>query len=376
MNANRSDAPRPRRTASVLLTGVLSCALTCALAVSQSGCQRQTETQTGDTRPAVQLTRVEPADAFVIRIFTGRVEQTSISPLAFEVSGRVVQIAVLEGASVKRGQVIARIDEEPYKLQLQRANAQYQQLSDNLKRQAVLRKDGILSQAAYEQLSAATDAARAARDMASRDLRNTRLVAPFDGRIARRNIEIQQVVQAGAPAFNLENVGRVDVGVDLPQSIAERLFVDKTLRAEAWLPERPQNRFALVFRERTTQTSPTSAAYRLVFSIEGPQSAMLLPGMALRVQMSDTARQVAQSDNLGYFAIPIAAVSIGADGQRSLWRYDAASGRVHAVPVSVREIRNDDVVVAGAVAEGDRVVAGGSQFMKEGMAVRPMDAPQ
>jgi multidrug efflux pump subunit AcrA (membrane-fusion protein) len=113
-----------------------------------------------------------------------------------------------------------------------------------------------------------------------------------------------------------------------------------------------------------------------VFSIEGPQSAMLLPGMALRVQISDTARQVAQNDNNGYFAIPIAAVSIGADGQRSLWRYDAASGRVHAVPVSVREIRNDDVVVAGSVAKGDRVVAGGSQFMKEGMAVRPVDAPQ
>jgi multidrug efflux system membrane fusion protein len=49
---------------------------------------------------------------------------------------------------------------------------------------------------------------------------------------------------------------------------------------------------------------------------------------------------------------------------------------VHAVPVNVREIRNDDAVVAGPVAQGDRVVAGGSQFMKEGMAVRPLDARQ
>jgi multidrug efflux pump subunit AcrA (membrane-fusion protein) len=82
-----------------------------------------------------------------------------------------------------------------------------------------------------------------------------------------------------------------------------------------------------------------------------------------------------QRDN-NYFAIPMAAVAIGADGQRSLWRYDAASGRVHAVPVNVREVRNDDAVVSGAVADGDRVVAGGSQFMKEGMAVRPMEAAQ
>jgi RND family efflux transporter MFP subunit len=291
------------------------------------------------------------------------------------VSGRVVQIAVLEGASVKRGQLIARIDDEPYKLQLERANAQYQQLSDNLKRQAVLRNEGILSQAAYEQLAASTNAARAARDLANRDLRNARLVAPFDGRLARRNVEIEQTVQAGAPAFNFENLGRVDIGVDLPQSIAERLLVDRTLRAEAWLPERPQTRFPLVFRERTTQTSPTSSGYRLVFSIEGQQSAMLFPGMALRVQISDTARQVAQRDS-AYLAVPMAAVSIGADGQRSLWRYDPAAGRVHAVPVNVREIRNDDAVVAGPVAQGDRVVAGGSQFMKEGMAVRPLDARQ
>lgn len=368
MNAYRIDAPRARR-----LTGVaLTC---CVLALSLSACQRRAETVSGDARPAVQLARVAPADASAIRIFTGRVEQTSISPLAFEVAGRVVQIAVLEGASVKRGQLIARIDDEPYKLQLQRASAQYQQLSDDLKRKAVLRKDGILSQAGYDQLSAATEAARAQRDMANRDLRNTRLVAPFDGRLSRRNVEIQQVVQAGMPAFNFENVGRVDIGVDLPQSIAERLLVDKTLRAEAWLPERPDSRFPLLFRERTTQTTPTSSGYRLVFSVQGTTAAMLFPGMAVRVQISDTARQVVQRDN-NYFAIPIAAVAIGADGQRNLWRYDAASGRVHAVSVSVREVRNDDAVVSGAVADGDRVVAGGSLFMKEGMAVRPMEAPQ
>lgn len=49
----------------------------------------------GGDRPAVQLINVAPADASAIRIFTGRVEQTGISPLALEMAGRAAQIAVL-----------------------------------------------------------------------------------------------------------------------------------------------------------------------------------------------------------------------------------------------------------------------------------------
>lgn len=337
-----------------------------------SACGRQQEVAT-DTGPRmVQLVPVTQQGANELREFTGRVEQTSISPLAFEVSGRVVQIAVLDGARVRKGQLIAQIDPEPYELQLRRADAQYRQLADDLKRKAVLHDENILSGGAFDQLKAAVDVAGVQRDLARRDLRNTRLLAPFDGRIARRTIETQQMVQAGAPVFNLENAERLEVGVELPQNIADSLPLNNTLRAEAWTPDRPDNVFPLTYREHSTQSTPASSSYRLLFSVKQPSQLTLLPGMAMRVRIGATE---APSANPA-LSVPIAALSVAPDGKHRLWRYDVSSSKVHAVPVDVREIRDNSAIVAGDLHVGDKVVGGGSQFVAEGQAVRPLDENQ
>jgi membrane fusion protein, multidrug efflux system len=356
-------AQRPRRRARI--------AAVLALA-ALSACSRQQEAAP-DTGPRmVQLVPVAQQGANELREFTGRVEQTSISPLAFEVSGRVVEIAVLDGGRVRKGQLIARIDPEPYELQVRRAEAQYTQLAADLKRKAVLHDENILSGAAFDQLKAAVDVAGVQRDLARRDLRNTRLIAPFDGRIARRTIETQQMVQAGAPVFNLENAERLEVGVELPQSIAESLPLNNTLHAEAWTPDRPDNVFPLVYREHATQSTAASSSYRLLFSIRQPTQVTLLPGMAMRVRIGATQAPAA---NLA-LSVPIAAVTVAPDGKHRLWRYDPASGKVHAVPVDVREILDNSAIIAGDLQVGDKVVGGGSQFVAEGQAVRPMDENQ
>jgi membrane fusion protein, multidrug efflux system len=337
-----------------------------------SACGRQQEAAT-DTGPRmVQLVPVTQEGANELREFTGRVEQTSISPLAFEVSGRVVQIAVLDGARVRKGQVIARIDPEPFQLVVRRAEAQYAQLAADLKRQTVLHDENILSGGRFDQLKTSLEVAGVQRDLARRDLRNTSLVAPFDGRIARRTIETEQTVQAGAPVFNLENAQRIEIGVELPQSIAESLPLNNSLRAEAWTPDRPDNVFQLAYREHATQTSTAASSYRLLFSVKQPKELTLLPGMAVRVRIG---MNQAPAANLA-LSVPIAALAVTPDGKHRVWRYDAGSSKVHAVPVDLREVRNSTAIVAGDLHAGDKVVGGGSQFVAEGQAVRPLDVNQ
>jgi RND family efflux transporter MFP subunit len=195
------EVKRPARRSQVVIVLAL---------VLLGACGRRQEAVTETGPRMVQLVPVSQQGANELREFSGRVEQTSISPLAFEVSGRVVQIAVLDGARVRKGQLIARVDPEPYELQLRRAEAQHTQLADDLKRKAVLHDENILSSGAFEQLKAAVDVAGVQRDLARRDLRNTRLLAPFDGRLARRSVENEQMVQAGAAVFNLENAERIE----------------------------------------------------------------------------------------------------------------------------------------------------------------------
>jgi membrane fusion protein, multidrug efflux system len=203
-------------------------------------------------------------------------------------------------------------------------------------------------------------------------LRNTSLIAPFDGRIARRTIETEQTVQAGAPVFNLENAQRIEIGVELPQSIAESLPLNNSLRAEAWTPDRPDNVFQLVYREHATQTSIAASSYRLLFSVKQPKELTLLPGMAVRVRIG---MNQAPAANIA-LSVPVAALAVTPDGKHRVWRYDAGSSKVHAVPVDLREVRNTAAIVAGDLHAGDKVVGGGSQFVAEGQAVRPLDVNQ
>ena len=180
------------------------------------------------------------------------------------------------------------------------------------------------------------------------------------------------MVQAGTPVFNLENAERIEIGVELPQSIAESLPLNNSLRAEAWTPDRPDNVLQLVYREHATQTSVAASSYRLLFSVQQPRQLTLLPGMAVRVRIG--ANQ-APAANLA-LSVPIAALSVTPDGKHRVWRYDAGSSKVHAVPVNLREVRNVSAIVAGDLHAGDKVVGGGSQFVAEGQAVRPLDVNQ
>lgn len=335
-----------------------------------SACGKSTPNEpTAEGRP-VMLATVQPWDAREVREFFGRVEPTGISTLAFEVPGRVVEIAVRDGADVKKGQLIARLDTEPYELVLRRADVQARQLAADLTRKRQLRDDRILAQGAFEQLEAAAEMAKVQAELARRDLRNTRLIAPFDGRISMRTIEVQQQVAAGTPVFRLENVNRLDIGVDLPQNLAQSLTFDKSLTAVAWLPERPEPQIALTYREHATQSVPATGVYRLIFNGERPANVSLLAGMAMRVRLVQAAPE--GSSTTVRFVVPMSAVDIRSEGVNELWRWNSADGNVRAVRVKLIKLVGDNAIVEGELKAGDKVVSSGTRALSDGMKVTAM----
>ena len=336
------------------------------LALILGGCQEREDASGGDKIANVEIVSVTQPSAARVRELSGRVEQTGIAPLAFEVSGRIVEIAVLDGQRFKQGQLLARIDAEPYALALKRATAQYQQLAKDLIRKRQLRDERILSATALEQLEAATEAARVQQALADRDLRNTELRAPFDGRLASRSVELWQTVQAGVAAFNLENMQRFDVSVDLPQSIAWQLPPSDNLTAVGWLPERPDLQFPLSYRERATQNSAGSGIFRLVFTGKPLADIELLAGMSIRVRLKTAFGGM----NDKIMAVPVSSLVSTKEGGHLVWRVNPENGEVRAAPVEVREIRRQDALIEGDLKNGDKVVGAGSHFLREGLRVR------
>ncbi|MDF0606311.1 efflux RND transporter periplasmic adaptor subunit [Neisseriaceae bacterium TC5R-5] len=340
------------------------------LVLALPACGKREAAQEVAPSQGVKLARLEPSALIGLRDFSGRVEPTSVSPLAAEVAGRVVAIPVLDGSTVKRGQLIARIDAEPYQLQLRRSNAQYQQLSLDLQRKRQLNAQGILPKAALEQLEASTTMARVQRDMAQRDMRNTELRAPFDGRLLSRNVELLQTVQVGVPIFNLEDNQRLDVSVDIAQNLVQQLHFNTALKAKAWLPDRPQQPLTLSYREHMALATAPGVS-RVVFSGQRPDGLALSPGMSMRIRIEPTEDSAAQQAE--WFAVPIGALSVTGDGSHRVWRFDSKAGKVQAVPVKVQEMQQEAALVTGKLVMGEKVVAAGAQFLRDGQTVHALE---
>ncbi|VVE77284.1 efflux RND transporter periplasmic adaptor subunit [Pandoraea sputorum] len=378
----RARPPRPRTIFTRPSFYLLACYLSLTFLAS---CGRRETPPPADIARPVKVFTVASGDASSPRDFSGRVERTNVSPLAFQIPGRVVAIPVLDGRRVTKGQLLAQLDAEPFELQVRRAEAQYAQLSADMQRKSALHTDGILSDGAFEQLKSAWVSAGVARDLARRDLRNTRLVAPFDGRILQRNIEMEQTVQAGAPVMSIEAAHRTDIGIELPQNIVERLPPGTALRAQAWTPDRPDEPFELKYRESSVTTGPQGSSYRLIFTVASPASERLLPGMAVRVRLltplptgTTSTTGGTNTGPEGQWTLPFSALTAAPDGAHRVWRIQGAERRVHAITVRPQEIHDADgtVAVTGALSPGDMIVAAGAAQLKEGDAVRPLGASQ
>lgn len=338
----------------------------CALA---TGCS--SEEGPADPPPRVALVQpLQPADARSGPLrFAGVVRSAESSQLAFEVPGRVERFLIDEGGQVERGQALAELDSSDYQLQLREAEARVAQLEADLARKRMLEAEGILAPAAVEQLEAQVVSAQVARDTARRNVGHTTLNAPFPGTVAAQLVEPQTVVSAGTPVLSIQSDGPIEVRVDLPETAASVLPLDRTLQAEGELVTSGAG-IALRYKEHSTQPSPGGRTYQLVLQGEQPQGHTLLPGMAVRVRLNRPAAQDAEQPP--GFRIPLSALMSSPSGVHFIWL--AVDGQAQRRDVEVISLHADHVVIRGANLEtgSSVVVAGGSQ-LSEGLNIRAQE---
>src|SRR5438067_7380928 len=182
--------------------------------------------------PLVRAAIVEGANPGS-RSFTGTVAARVQSDLGFRVPGKVLERLVDAGQTVRRGQVLMRIDPIDLKLaasaQLEAvaaARARAQQSAQDEARYRDLQGTGAISASAYDQVKAAADAARAQlsaaqaqADVARNASRYAELVADGDGVVMETLAEPGQVVNAGQTVVRLAHAGRREALSQLPETL-------------------------------------------------------------------------------------------------------------------------------------------------------------
>ena len=134
---------------------------------------------------------------------SGRISHKNEMRLSFKTGGLIEMINVEEGDEVTAGQVLARLDLEEIDAQQKRAAANYNKVAADLERFSQLYDDALVSLQVMQNAQSANDSAAAELQIVNFNKKLSVIRAPADGRILKRYVESNELIQSGQPVFLL-----------------------------------------------------------------------------------------------------------------------------------------------------------------------------
>ena len=339
-----------------------------------AACDDDGASATAKPERPVEIQRVAFENENATREFVGVVRARYETDLGFRVAGKIVNRVVNVGDQVKVGDVVARLDPQDLKLQVESAEAEFaaatsslHQAASDLERYTTLKTQGWASIADFDRKKAANDEAegrleraRRSLDLAHNQLDYSDLKADADGVITATLAEPGQVVTIGQAVVRLAHRGEKEAVVALPETwLAEA----RSSKATVQLWSGPGRNFAARLRELSPQADAATRTYAARFTIENPDDTVAL-GMTATVSLSHSAEASVAK-------VPLAAILNRGTGP-SVYVVEK-SGALELRPVKVASFTEDAALVTSGVSNGDRVVKLGVQKLDAGERVRAVD---
>ena len=327
--------------------------------------------------PPVQTFVLDTTTEVPFRRFPGEVAAADTSDMSFDVPGRLIEFPATQGMTFKYGALLGRLDETNFVARVDAARADFNTAHTELARRRQLQQRGVISRSELDGLQRTHDVAEAALREAQRALDDTRMVAPFDGRVARTLVNNFQNVQARQVVLIFQNNTTLEVDIQVPEadmSAAERGITARNARylleAKAEFPTIPNQQFDLELKSFSTEATAVTRTFRVTFNLYPPEGQNILPGMTCTVLLRPKSRlSAAQPAEEGVFQVPVRA----ANGKSSLWKLNPPSMKVSRVEVEMLGVTGDSMRVRGAaLAPGDEIVISGVRFLSDAMKVRRM----
>ena len=335
------------------------------------GCSKEEVVEKAEVVRPVKIMTVQADAASFSHGFPGKVRASRRSELSFKVSGPLVALPVEEGQYVKKGDLIAQIQKRDFQTAMDEAKARNLEAEKQFRRYKELYAKKQVSQADYDRYRAARDVARAQLEDAGNSLKDTSLLAPFDGIISKRFVENFQKVQANEPIVNLQDITRIEILVNVPELLMAELRNKKEFKIHASFETIPGKEFPLTVKEFSTQADPATQTYQVVTVMDQPAEANILPGM--------TAMVTAQAGPVGNEAarvitIPAIAVMDAPGNEPYVWLLDKEKSTVHKTRVTVGRLEGSkNIIIKDGLKDGDIVIIAGIMQLEEGMKVRPWE---
>ena len=329
--------------------------LAAALLMTACGSKDSSTATTGQpaekAAPVVSVVTAQAEDVDVTNTFTSNVEPYATNNIASQTAGRIASVNVEVGDKVRKGQLLARMDD----VNLAKTRMQYVNDSTELSRLTELYKIGAISQADYDMAKLSLNVTKKTYENLAE---NTYLRSPINGVVTARNYDKGDMYSMAQPIFVVEQITPVKMLVNVSESLFTQ--VHKGMEFDITVDAYPNE----TFKGTVNLLYPTVNATTHTFPVEvicENKDQRLRPGMFARVTATfGTNHHVVVPD--------VAVVKQQGSGEHFIYVLNADNTVTYTKVELGRRLGSRYEILSG-INEGDRIVTEGQVRLKNGVSV-------
>ena len=328
-----------------------------------TGCGQKTETEVAPTK--VKVISGQTSTAPTETVFSGTVEEDQATSLSFATAGTVRQVLVSEGQRVRRGQLLAVVDDTSLRSAYASAKAVLTQAEDAYQRMKLLHDNHSLPDIQWAEVESKLEQARSMEAIARKNLADIRLTAPSSGVISCKMTEVGQQVLPGMEVLRMIDVSHVKMKISIPEQDVAVIHVGQ--HATATVEALGSRTYDVSVSEVGTIANALTRSYDVKFTVANADGA-LRPGMLCTVQFALSSASATD----GGITVPPSAVMLTERNTHYVWVI--ADGKAHRQNVTIDGYASGGVRIQG-IADGAQIITEGMQKVYEGCNVKVISEP-
>jgi RND family efflux transporter MFP subunit len=309
---------------------------------------------------SIEVTTVAAARGTAAEIVyaTGTVEPVRWAKVASVMRARIIEICDCEGKAVKKGDVLARLDDREVRAQLTELQAREDFARRELSRVTELIGRGSATTQAHERASMDLRQIQGLISVLMEKIENYVIASPMDGVVLRRDGEIGEIAEAGQVLFRVGVPKPLRIVAEVNEEDIPRVALDQKtlLRTDAF----PNQALAGSVSEITPMGDPAAKTYRIRVAL--PEDTPLKPGMSVEAN-------VVTREKPGALVIPAEA----AQGT-TVFAIHGDRAERRTITIGIRGPRA--IEVAAGLSEGERVAVPFPPALRDGGRVRAVERPR
>jgi len=327
------------------------------LIASSTGCGKKHEPQAdaGETLPpvAVRVQKIDTVKQPAVEEVVGTVQPKLQAVIEAKVSGRIKRLPVTLGQSVKQGDLLVELATQEIQAKLEQATAAFRQSELELNRTSNLRQQNAATQAELDAVQARYNVAKAAVAEAEALSEYAKIVAPFEGVIARKLADEGDLAMPGKPLLELEGRAGLRLVADVPTLLSEGISPGAKL---AFRVDTIADKLSGTVAEISPAADPVSRTVRV--KVDLPEN----PGL--------------RTGQFGRLAVPLSEASFLFVPPQALVRrgqleilFVVADGKAQMRLVRTGKATDQGVEILAGLTPGEVVVVEGAARLRDGQPV-------